>query len=402
MGNKLVIIGGGIVGIAIARELSFSSQFSQISVIEKETHLGMHSSTRNSGVIHAGFYYDPNSFRGRFCSEANKIMRDYCRRNEIPVNRCGKVVVAKNEDEGLILRELYQRGLANGAKLELLNAEYLHKIEPLAKTFKKFLWSPNTWSASPKHLLNSLVRECKDRGVEFIFNFEVCVIKEESIASKKGGIIPFDFLINAAGGYSLKLAHRAGLDTDYAILPFKGLYLKSKRKSKSFARHIYPVPSLKQTFLGVHTTLTFDNFLKLGPTAIPVISPENYSLFQGITFGDFMEVLPLHISLFFQNTFGFRDLAWRELKYLAKTQILNSANSLLNAKLTPEDFDWYSPGIRAQLFDKSNKTLVSDFVVKETDNSIHLLNCISPAWTCCFKTSRFISERVSQKLTRLK
>ena len=191
--NRLVIIGGGVIGIAIAREVSLHDLFSTIIVLEKENNFGMHASTRNSGVIHAGFYYDPNSNRGKFCAEANQLLREYCVNNSIPLNKCGKVVVAQNEEEELVLNELYQRGLSNGSSLELLNSDALYDIEPLAKTYKKFLWSPNTWSASPKHFLSNLIRECKERGVQFMLNYEVERISESSLVSKNGDILQYDF-----------------------------------------------------------------------------------------------------------------------------------------------------------------------------------------------------------------
>lgn len=399
MKNTVIIIGGGIIGIAVARELCQYNDLLNIIVVEKENKLGMHSATRNSGVIHAGFYYDPDSIRGKFCADANKLLRNYCEKNTIPTNKCGKVVVAKNVEEELILSNLYQRGLANGSQLELLDSIELDKIEPFAQTHKKFLWSPNTWSASPGHVLTTLISECKERGVQFVRNFEVQNIDVNCITSKDSRSLQYDFLINAAGGYSLKLSRIAGLNTNYAILPFKGLYLKSKKKVNGFKRHIYPVPNPKQTFLGIHTTLTFDGFLKLGPTAIPVLSPENYKLFNRLTINDLLEVVPLHLSLFLSNSFGFRDLALQEVRNIMKSQIVKSANNLLKCKLSAVDFDWYSPGIRAQLFDKKNRSLVSDFIINETDNSLHLLNCISPAWTCSLKTAQFVAEKVLQKLT---
>lgn len=152
------------------------------------------------------------------------------------------MVVAQNEEDEKALNELYQHGLANGSKLELLDSDALYNIEPLAKTHKKFLWSPNTWSASPKHLLSNLIRECKERGVIFIPDYEVQEINESSLLSKNGDLLSYDVLINAAGGHALKLAISAGLNTDYSILPFKGLYLKSKQKVSTFRRHVYPVP----------------------------------------------------------------------------------------------------------------------------------------------------------------
>ena len=389
---KLIIIGGGISGITIAREAALSKLFSSIIVLEKETNLGIHSSTRNSGVIHAGFYYSPDSFKAKFCAEGNKLMREYAMSNSIGVNKCGKVVVSKNHNEEIILEELYNRGIDNGSDLYLLNKEKINDYEPLASTYKKFLWSPNTWSVSPKEIFDCLVKECKEIGVQFYTNELLYKVKNNSLETISGNIFNFDFVINAAGGYSLEVAKLFDLNNPYKILPFKGLYLKSKSKITTYKRHIYPVPDIKQPFLGIHTTITKDNYLKLGPTAIPVLSPENYSLFEGLDLQLSTNIFLLQINLFLKNTFGFRDLALREVKYFLKQNIIKEANKLTEFDLNQIDFNWHSPGIRPQLFNENKARLETDFVLVKNKNSLHILNSISPAWTCSLKTAKYIIE----------
>ena len=145
------------------------------------------------------------------------------------------------------------------------------------------------------------------------------------------------------------------IQTKYKILPFKGLYLKVLN-FKNFKSHIYPVPDINQPFLGIHTTITSDNFLKLGPTAIPVFSPENYQLFQKLDLQLTPEIISLQLALLMENNFKFRDLAFREFKYLFKKNIVNSAQNLTSIKLSKHKYDWYSPGIRAQLYDTELKS----------------------------------------------
>jgi len=398
MSLQIVVIGGGVNGVSIARSLSLLSDRLSIRVIEKESYLGAHSSTRNSGVIHAGFYYDSNSIRGKFCSEANRMLRDYCAENDVPYNKCGKVIVAKNSAQEASLKQLYERGLANNVDLKMLTADKLEQYEPLAKTTSHFLWSPNTWSASPVDYLDSLVNDCKDRGVEFITSTMVSNCENDRVITANGDSIYCDYLVNAAGGTSLRIAQQFGLGKDFSILPFKGLYLRSKVKNNRFRTHIYPVPDPRQTFLGIHTTLTYNNFLKLGPTAIPVLGPEHYSLFSGISLQSALEILPLHFSLFASNSFGFRDLALQEFRYLSKSEIIKTANELIVEPLNAHDFDWYSPGIRAQLLDVKQDKLVSDFVFETTSSSIHLLNTISPSWTCSLKTGDTIAREILRQL----
>lgn len=395
---KLVIIGGGILGTTIAREAAINKLFSEIFIIEKESVLGAHSSTRNSGVIHAGFYYYPESFKAKFCAEGNKIMREYCLKNSISINKCGKVVVSSSELEEKVLFELYKRGIANGSELQILDKTKLVKYETYAKTYQNFLWSPNTWSASPQDLFKSLIDECKELGIKFITNELIVKVNKNELISLKGNIYKYDHVINSAGGYSLEVAELFGIKKDFKILPFKGLYLKSVKKVESFQRHIYPVPDIQQPFLGIHTTLTSDNYLKLGPTAIPVFSPENYKLFEGLDWKISADIFKLQLNLFLKNKFGFRDLAFREIKYLIKNNILKEANKLTSLDLNKIDFNWHSPGIRPQLYNCKTQKLENDFILFKKEKSTHILNSISPAWTCSFKTAKYIIEEIKSQL----
>ena len=394
--NKLIVCGGGIIGVTIAREAALSKKFSDISVIEKDDQLGKHSTTRNSGVIHSGFYYTPESTKGKFCNYGNSLMRDYCLNNKIKVNKCGKVVITKDDAQEKILYELYERGIENGCNLKLLDKNKLVDYEPLANTYKSFLWSPNTWSASPAQLFDCLINECKNLEIKFITGQKVVSADSNAIKTDKNNDFYFDYFINSCGGYALEVAKIFGINTHYKLLPFKGLYLKSIKKIKKFSRHIYPVPDINQPFLGIHTTITSDYFLKLGPTAIPAFAPENYNLFDGLELNLSREILFLQINLLAKNEFGFRDLAFREIQYLIKENILRKANELTNLNLREIDFSWHSPGIRAQLYDKSSKKLENDFVLINKENTYHILNSISPAWSCSFISAKKIINDIVQ------
>ena len=162
----------------------------------------------------------------------------------------------------------------------------------------------------------------------------------------------YDFVINAAGAHAIKIAEIMDIETDFVLLPFRGMYLKSKKKISSFNTHIYPVPNISKPFLGIHTTLTSDGYLKLGPTAIPVLSPENYINFRGIDFNYLPNIIFNQIKLLFKNSFGYRDLAFKRFKNLSKKNIISAAQKLTSFKLEEDDFEWYTPGIRAQLFNQ--------------------------------------------------
>ena len=159
------------------------------------------------------------------------------------------------------------------------------------------------------------------------------------------------------------------------------------------------MPDTKQPFLGIHTTITSDNFLKLGPTAIPALSPENYTFFEGLELNLSKDILILQINLLGKNEFGFRDLALREIKYLIKDNILKKASELTTQNLREIDFIWHSPGIRAQLFNTSSKNLENDFVLINKDNTFHILNSISPAWSCSFINAKKIISKLTKEIS---
>ena len=398
MPKSLFIIGGGIVGMTIAREAALRKCFKKVTIIEKEYRLGFHASSRNSGVIHAGFYYAPNSQKALFCSEANSLLRNYCIKNKVELKQTGKVVVCKDESELESLNELYQRGVANKSNIYFLDEKELQDYESLALTSSKFIWSPNTWSASPKDLIKKLNYELKELGVNIILNRKIVACKNNILIDNKNYEYEYDFLINAAGAYSLKMAKIMGIKTNYVLLPFRGMYLKSNKKISNFSTHIYPVPNIDQPFLGIHTTLTSDGYIKLGPTAFPVLSPENYRLFEGIDFDFLPSIIFNQVKLLLNNSFGYRNLAFQEFNNLFKNNILASAQRLTKFKLNSKDFSWYSPGIRAQLFDKKNGTLEMDFVNIKKSNQYHILNSISPAWTCSLKTAEYVMNEIEKMI----
>ena len=393
---KLVIIGAGIVGLTIAREARLSKIFGEIIVVEKERKAGFHATSRNSGVIHAGFYYSPDSKKGKFCSEGNSLMRKYIMNNSLKYNPCGKVVVSKNKFDDETLEKLHERGIQNNCDVHLFKSEKLNEFETLAKTNNLFLWSPNTWSASPLEVLNCLIEELYEYDVKIYLDKKIISKEKNSLVFSDGDRMRYDFLVNASGGYAIKVAKLFGLETKYKLLPFKGLYLKSKHKLSKFKRHIYPVPDIKQPFLGIHTTITADGYLKLGPTAIPVLSPENYTFFERLDFNLTPEIISLQMMLFMKNKFKFRDLAFREYKYLFKENIIKEAEKLVSIDLKNISFEWFSPGIRAQLYDTESEVLENDIVVENLNNTFHLLNSISPSWTCSFKTALYVIEKMKK------
>ena len=213
---NLVVIGAGIIGITIAREAALSQLFEEI-LIEKERQAGFHASSRNSGVIHSGFII-PDS-KANFCSEGNRLMRDYILTNSLSFNPCGKVVVSKNEADDKIIEILGNRAKQNNCLVKVLNSSQIDKYEPAAKTNQLFLWSPNTWSASPIEILNCLLKEIKEYGVKILLGEKVVEVKEKLIILEDGKKINYDYLVNASGGYHFLWLFV--IQTKYKILHFK-------------------------------------------------------------------------------------------------------------------------------------------------------------------------------------
>ena len=375
-----LIIGAGVIGLAIARELKFKNPEAKILIIEKESDVGFHSSGRNSGVLHAGFYYTSSSLKAKFTRDGNRELTKYCLDNNLAINQCQKVVVAKDEEELATLHELYNRGIQNGVEVELIEQEKLDNLFKNVKTYKQALLSPTTATVNPKEILIHLKQELLNSGVDIQFNTPY-TSKHKYMAKK---------LINCAGLYADKIAKEFGFSKNYKILPFKGIYLGYSKSDKFIDTNIYPVPNLKNPFLGVHYTITVDGHIKIGPTAIPAFWRENYKSFKNFKINELVDILATEARLFINNSFGFRDLAIEEMKKYNKKYFVSLAESMVK-DLDSSGFNrWSKPGIRAQLLNTKTNELLQDFVVEGNSKSVHILNAVSPAFTSSFPFARWV------------
>lgn len=367
--------------MSIANELLMRNPNVQIAIVEKESDVAMHASGRNSGVLHAGFYYTADSLKAKFTVEGNKRMKAFCRENGIYVNETAKVVVAKNQTELDSLYLLAERGKINGVEVDLISEEQLKEIDPNINTFQKALYSPTTASVDPRLVCQTLRDKLKDRGVAFFFDTKF----EDSRFKAK-------YLVNCAGAYADKIAQRIGLLHEYTMLPFKGIYLKYMGDNSAVKTNIYPVPNLENPFLGVHYTLTYDNSIKIGPTAIPAFWRENYKGFSNFKFFEMTEIIFLEMKLFLTNAFNFRHLALNELKNYNKSFFINKAKSMV--KSIGDNFKPLPAGIRAQLLNTKTNELIQDFIIKHSDNATHVLNAVSPAFTCSFAFAEYVVDQI--------
>jgi (S)-2-hydroxyglutarate dehydrogenase len=396
--SDYLIIGAGIIGLAIARELKSRKPGASITIIEKEPDVAYHSSGRNSGVLHAGFYYSADSLKAKFTRDGNFAMKEFCRQKGLKLNECEKVVVAKDESELEPLYELDRRGKRNGVDVKIITEAELKEIDPNARTFKFALYSPSTATVDPTELNKAVRDELLGKGVKILFSEGYRrKIDGNTIETTGGKKLSAKKVINTAGLYADRIARDFGFSQQYTIIPFKGIYLKYTKKDKPIKTNIYPVPNLKNPFLGVHYTITVDGTIKIGPTSIPAFWRENYKGMDNFKAGELGNVLSWEARLFLSNAFGFRGLAYDEMKKYNKSYFVNLATSMVH-KIDRSGFtEWSKPGIRAQLLNTKTLELVMDFVVEGDNTTIHVLNAVSPAFTCSFPFAKWVVENYIDK-----
>ena len=377
---QILIVGAGITGLTIAREL-VNRGAEDILILEKESSLGLHASGRNSGILHAGMYYTPDTLKARFCVEGNRLMKEFCREKGLALNEAGKVILAGSPSEVEALYELKRRADLCGARTFLINRKKLGEIEPHAAPCNEALFSPDTAVIRQieviKPLEEELIRAAK-AAICYETVFKGLLGERQACASR--GVIRFEKLVNAAGSYGDKIAHQCGLAKEYKTLPFKGTYKQLARNRTALVRgNIYPVPDLRTPFLGIHLTRTVDNEVLVGPTAIPVFGRENYQAFKGWGW----EMLPILFrdSVLLLKNHTFRQVALTEPKKYLRRFVLKEARKLVPELCLHDLVETNHTGIRPQLIHWPTKMLVMDFVVLHDGDALHILNPISPAFT---------------------
>ncbi len=397
MVSDFLVIGGGIIGISIARELKRRFTDSKIILIEKEGSCGLHASGRNSGVLHAGFYYTADSLKARFTREGNEQLTEYCEEHKLPINKCGKLVVVQSEEDDALLDELLERGRRNGVVLEEITEKEAQSIEPRVLTINRAIFSPTTSSVDPTAVVHRMERDAKNEGIDIHYGVRYVRRNKEGVVTTSG-VYRTNYVVNAAGLYADQVARAFGFSDKYRILPFKGLYLYSNEPVGAIRTNIYPVPDLRNPFLGVHFTVTVDGQTKIGPTAIPAFWREHYRGYENFSLSEFMDVVFRELSLFATSDFNFTKLAFKELRKYSRSHMVSLAASLIDGVKNENYRRWGNPGIRAQLVDIKKRRLEMDFVMEGDDRSLHILNAVSPAFTCSFPFARSVCDTIESKL----
>jgi L-2-hydroxyglutarate oxidase LhgO len=389
-----IIIGAGIVGISLGLALLERDPSRKVLIIDKEGKPGVHASGRNSGVLHAGFYYSPDSLKAKFCRLGNLELRKFCKENNLQILETGKVVVCQDKKDVIRLEELYRRGVANGVDIEILDSKDLEKIEPAAQTIDKFIWSPTTAVGNPKDVIKKLANKFTKSGGSFLFNTQVQLVEKnnEVLVKTKTGIYSAKSIINSAGAYAADLAKQVNVGTEYVCLPFLGAYKKSKLLSINPKRLVYPVPNPVNPFLGVHTTITLNNEIKIGPTAFPVIGKEQYKLTDGFNLKELAEFFTSTTALVKSDSVDLIGLAKEEALKLFKKPLLNRTRKLSSTLDSNTNWVKYPSGIRAQIINTQTKAIEMDYIVESDKNVVHILNAVSPGWTSAIPFAHWVVE----------
>lgn len=388
-----LVVGGGIVGLSLARELKQRHRDARVVLLEKEAECGLHASGRNSGVLHAGFYYSADSLKARFTRDGNRLLREYCAARGIRVNACGKLVVARSAADLPQLDELLRRGERNGVILQPVTAAEARQIEPRVKTFERAVFSPSTATADPTEVLLAMKADAIAEGIAVHQNAAYLRRNGPRLITRAGDF-EAGYVINAAGLYADQVARDFGFSQEYRILPFKGLYLYSDEPAGALRTNIYPVPDLRNPFLGVHFTVRVDGRIKIGPTAIPAFWREQYAGLANFKLGECAEILWRDLGLLLFSGFEFNRIAAEEMLKYSRRRLVRLAAELAEGVKVADYRHWGQPGIRAQLLNTRTRKLEMDFVLQGDRRSMHVLNAVSPAWTCALPFAKYVCDQV--------
>lgn len=394
----VVIVGGGMVGLCLAHQLIERRKAGSVIIIDKEESLGKHSSGRNSGVLHAGLYYKPDSIKAQVCVSGAKRLRAWAEERKLPLNNCGKVIVPQRKELDSQLEVLANRGRQNGASVEFLDEQQLRELAPgVRSSTGRAIWSPNTSVVKPIKVVTRLREELGEKGVRFINgeNNWSAKIKEKELVLSNGDVLCYSHLINCTGLQADRVAHAFGVGREYRLLPFKGLYWKLKATCPVKPKcNIYPVPDLNVPFLGVHFTPSADDepIVTVGPTATPAWGRENYRRLNNAEPAMAAQNIAILARQYMKNNGGFRRYV-HEQAFLALPPLLIKAAQELVPAIRPEHIELSEKvGIRAQLFNQATQRLEDDFLCLHGESSTHVLNAISPAFTASFSLADLIID----------
>ncbi len=387
-----VIVGGGIIGASTALSIIKLNPKKKILLLEKEKSFAFHQTGHNSGVIHAGVYYEPGSLKAKFCKRGLEETIKFCKQHNIPYSQCGKILVATSKDELNRMQSLYERCQKNNIDASLLSKQELYKLEPDINGLGAILVK-STAIVDYQAITNKMANQYESLGGEFLLNTEVKNIDEslDSINIKTDNEnIKARYLINCAGLMSDRIVNMLGIKTDFRIVPFRGEYYKLKSNMNSIIKHlIYPIPDPELPFLGIHLTRMIDGTITVGPNAVLGFKREGYGRYnfslkdvvEMLSFKGFYKVISTNIIS------GLKELlnSFHKASYLKQVQ-------KYCPKIKLDDLEPYPAGIRAQAV-LNDGTLVHDFLFTNSKRSIHVCNAPSPAATSAIPIGEYVANK---------
>ncbi len=390
-----IVIGAGIVGLSSAYHLTRKFPGKKILVLEKESKIAAHQTGHNSGVIHTGIYYKPGSAKALNCTTGKKLLEQFCKEHKIPYQICGKIIVAVTENELPQLSKIPERGVANGVKCCIINADEMRELEPHVSGVKA-LHVPEAGIISYPSVCEKLAELIKASGGEIMLSSPVVKvvtpITDPIVVITKENEFSSKFLINCAGIYSDRIARICDVRTKVKMVPFKGEYFELSEESKHLCRNlIYPVPDPDFPFLGVHFTRMISGDVECGPNAILAFAREGYGkwetnfreLFETLTYSGFLKLALRHFG---QGAAEFH-------RSMSKAAFVRALQRLVPA-IEGRHLSEAPCGIRAQAVAPDGK-LVDDFVIETSGRMVHVLNAPSPAATSSLSIGETIVSRIS-------
>ena len=393
----LVVVGAGIIGLAVGREALLRQPDLSVTVLEKEAEVGFHQTGHNSGVIHAGIYYPPGSLKARLCSAGARDLYAYCDEHGIPAERCGKVIVATSKDELPGLKELERRGRANGVPgLRWLREHEIADIEPHCRGCAA-LHSPFTGIVDFRSVAQSLAGEVRNAGGQIVVNCAVTGTRANDrriTVEHARGQTTARRAVFCAGAWSDRLAVAAGAPADPRIVPFWGGYFKLRPERRHLVRSlIYPVPDPELPFLGAHLTRHVSGEVLLGPTALIAGGRGAYSLKRVVARDVFS-------TMAWPGTWRMAAQWWRtglgELRRSVAKRALAAELARFVPEITPRDLLRGPAGVRAQALARNGR-LVDDFVISRTERALHVRNAPSPAATSSLAIARMVLDELAEE-----
>jgi L-2-hydroxyglutarate oxidase len=389
----VVIVGGGIVGLATAYQLTRRDSPPRVVVVEKEAGLASHQTGHNSGVIHSGVYYRPGSLKATTCRAGKAALEAFCTFEGIPFDLCGKVIVAVDDAELPALEKMRERAIGNGVRCEMIGPERLRELEPHAAGVRA-LHVVETGIVDYVQVCRRLADRIRERGGRILTNMRVTSIRRSAdrvVVHTATGDLNANFVVNCAGLFSDRVTRLSGQDPTARIVPFRGEYYELKPTAWRLCRNlIYPVPDPKFPFLGVHFTRVIGGGVECGPNAVLAFAREGYR-WADINLSDLTETLSYP---------GFLRLArkyWRTglgeiYRSISKAAFVRALQRLV-PDIRPEDLDAAPAGVRAQAVCPDG-SLVDDFLVREGDRVVNVVNAVSPAATASLAIGRYVADRV--------